>query len=210
MRTYISRNIVPLCIEIIFIISCFIVPKEYFIYSNFIFYIALLLYFILVKDFSMKEWLENLKKGKTFWKPVLTTVGFFLLAFVLTSVMEGAFPQFDAGTIGLRRDSWITLFLFAVSTIILPPIVEETFYRKNLILLENRKIMIVTTVFSMILYAAEHSLTVWGIALTMIWALPLSISYIKTKNVFVPMTAHFLVNLFGNGADVIFTMIRMM
>lgn len=33
----------------------------------------------------------------------------------------------------------------------------------------------------MLLYAAEHSLEPWGILLTAIWALPLTISYIKTK-----------------------------
>lgn len=43
----------------------------------------------------------------------------------------------------------------------------------------------------------------------MIWALPLSISYIKTKNVYVPMTAHFIGNLLGNGIDVIMTVIFM-
>ena len=59
----------------------------------------------------------------------------------------------------------------------------------------------------MFLYALEHSLTIWGILLTMIWALPLSISYIKTKNMYVPMTAHFIGNLLGNGIDVIMAII---
>lgn len=57
----------------------------------------------------------------------------------------------------------------------------------------------------MFLYAVEHALSPWGILLVMIWALPLSISYMKTKNVYIPMTAHFIVNLLGNGTDVIFT-----
>lgn len=61
----------------------------------------------------------------------------------------------------------------------------------------------------MFLYAAEHSLEPWGILLTAIWALPLTISYIKTKNVYVPMTAHFIGNILGNGATVIMTIIAM-
>ena len=69
--------------------------------------------------------------------------------------------------------------------------------------------LISTTLLSMFLYAIEHSLTIWGIFLTMIWALPLSISYIKTKNIYVPMTAHFIGNLLGNGIDVIMTIISM-
>ena len=74
---------------------------------------------------------------------------------------------------------------------------------------ENKAVLIITSLLGMFLYAFEHSLAVWGILLTMIWALPLSISYIKTKNVYVPMTAHFIGNLFGNGIDVVFTVIAM-
>jgi len=96
-----------------------------------------------------------------------------------------------------------------MSTILLPPIVEETFYRKNMISFENIVVLILTTLLGMLMYAIEHSLAVWGILLTMIWALPLSISYIKTKNIYVPMTAHFIGNLFGNGIDIIVTIIAM-
>lgn len=88
-------------------------------------------------------------------------------------------------------------------------ITEETFYRKNMISFQNKRMLISTTLLSMFLYAIEHSLTIWGIFLTMIWALPLSISYIKTKNIYVPMTAHFIGNLLGNGIDVIMTIISM-
>lgn len=35
MGKYIKLNAIPILIEIIFIISCFIIPKEYFIYTNF-------------------------------------------------------------------------------------------------------------------------------------------------------------------------------
>ncbi|MCQ2963933.1 MULTISPECIES: type II CAAX prenyl endopeptidase Rce1 family protein [Streptococcus] len=60
----------------------------------------------------------------------------------------------------------------------------------------------------MFLYTCEHLLAPLGIFLTMIWALPLSFSYIKTRNIYVVMTAHFLGNLLGNGVDVILTLIH--
>lgn len=210
MSVYLKKNIIPLGIEIIFIISCFIVPRDYYIYTNFVFYLLLLIYFIAVKDFSIKEWGSNLKKGKTFWKSVWVTAFFFMLAFVITTILENAFPHLDTGTIGLRRSNGFELFLFALSTIILPPIVEETFFRKGLIALENNAIMTITLVFSMFLYAAEHALSLWGIFLTMIWAFPLSISFIKTKNVYIPMTAHFIINLIGNGSEILFTIATML
>ena len=123
-------------------------------------------------------------------------------------MLEGFFPNFEIGSISLRRDSWLTLIVFVISTIFLPAVTEETFYRKNIILLDSKKAMIVTTFFSMLLYALEHSLSFWGIFLTMIWAFPLSLSYIKTRNIYVVMTAHFIGNLIGNGSDVIAILIH--
>lgn len=69
----------------------------------------------------------------------------------------------------------------------------------------NKKILVVTSILGMFLYALEHSLSMWGIFLTMIWALPLTVSYVRTKNIYVPMTAHFISNLIGNGLDVVMT-----
>ena len=209
MRDYIKVNIFPIIIEVIFIISCFIVPREYFIYTNFFFYLILAIFFWYRKDFSLKEWLYNLKSGKEFWKQVVLAAVGFIGAFIITMVLESIFADLNTGMIGLRRNSWISLILFAISTIVLPPIVEEIFFRKNMISFENKAVLIITSLLGMFLYAFEHSLAVWGILLTMIWALPLSISYIKTKNVYVPMTAHFIGNLFGNGIDVVFTVIAM-
>ena len=209
MGKYLRKNIIPIIIESVFILSCFIFPKEYFIYTNFIFYLLLLIYFCIKKDFSLKEWLRNIKGSKRFWKQVSITALLFVSAFIITIILENLFPNYNTGTIALRRDSWLTLTIFAISTIILPAITEETFYRKNMISFQNKRMLISTTLLSMFLYAIEHSLTIWGIFLTMIWALPLSISYIKTKNIYVPMTAHFIGNLLGNGIDVIMTIISM-
>ena len=210
MSKYIKLNIIPIIIEIIFIISCFIMPKEYFIYTNFLFYLLLLIYFYIKKEISLKEWFNNIKSGKKFWKQVIITALFFILAFIITTILENIFPNYNTGTIGLKRDSWLKLILFAISTILLPAMVEENFYRKNMISFKSKGLLLITTILGMFLYALEHSLTMWGIFLTMIWALPLSVSYIKTKNIYVPMTAHFIGNLFGNGTTVIMTIISLL
>lgn len=103
----------------------------------------------------------------------------------------------------LRADNWVKLFLLVISTIFFTPIVEETFYRKNLISFKNNKTLVITTLLAMFLYDLEHPLTCGGIFLCMIWALPLSISYIKTKNIHVTMTAHFICNLVINGSTLV-------
>lgn len=205
MKMYTRRNLCPVIMELAFIISCIFLPKEYYIYTNFLFYLALAVWFLLQKEFSFSDWKKNMQGGRRFWIPVFFTALGFMAAFAVTIFLEGAFPGLAVGMIGLRRNTWFTLFLFTLSTIILPPVVEECFFRKSMILFGNKKILILTSFGGMFMYALEHALSLWGILLVMLWALPLSLSYIKTKNVYIPMTAHFIVNLLGNGTDVVFT-----
>ena len=199
---YIKLNIFPIIVEVLFVLACLLF-QGYYIYINFLFYVVLAIYFRLRKDFSIQEWLNAIKGGNAFWKHVMLTILFFCLAFVFTNILENMFPYLSTGMINLKADNWLKLILFAASTIILPPIVEEVFYRKNLTSFKNGKILILTTLFSMFSYALEHTFTIWGIFLCMIWALPLSISYIKTKNMYVVMTAHFICNFVINGIAVV-------
>ncbi|MDO4720990.1 MAG: CPBP family intramembrane metalloprotease [Peptostreptococcaceae bacterium] len=199
MSESIKTNWLPIAAEIVFILCCLAADREYFIYINFSFYALLALYFCIRKDLVLKEWLDSLKSGRRFWKQVLWTLLSLVSAFVLTSLLENAFPHLDKGMILLKADNAFELILFIGSTILFPAAVEETFYRKNLISFQNRTALLCTALFSMFLYALEHALTIWGIFLCMIWALPLSISYIKTKNIHVAMTAHFICNLLMNG-----------
>ena len=210
VKEYLKRNFVPLAVELIFVVSCFIVPREYFIYTNCLFYLALFCYFLRTRDFVLKEWVSSFRGGKGYWGRVALTCAAFFLAFAVTILLEGFFPNLDTGNIALRRNSWGTLIIFFISTVLLPAITEETFFRKNLILLDNKRLMLITTAFSMLLYALEHSLSWWGIILTMIWALPLSVAYIRTKNIHIVMTAHFIGNLMGNGADVVLGAARLL
>lgn len=199
---YIKINIFPIIAEVLFVLACLLF-QGYYIYINFLFYIILAIYFWLGKDFSIKEWIASVKGGIAFWKQVILTTLFFCLAFVFTNILENMFPNLSTEMIHLKADNWLKLILFAASTIILPPIVEEVFYRKNLISFKNGKMLILTTLFSMFAYALEHTFSIWGVFLCMIWALPLSISYIKTKNIYVTMTSHFICNFVINGIAVV-------
>lgn len=179
-----------------------VLSKILYIYKFFILYSTGSI-FQAEKRFFNQRMFEFRKKGRIFWKQVLLTILFCALAFAFTNVLSNIFPQLNNGMIKLRVNNWFKLILFTFSTIILPPIVEESFYRKNLISFRNRRILVLTTLFSMFLYALEHALAIWGIFLCMIWVLPLSISYIKTKNIYVVMTAHFICNIVVNGVAIV-------
>ena len=195
---YIKLNIFPIIIEVLFVLACLLF-REHYIYINFLFYIVLAIYFRSRKAFFIREWLNSLKGGSAFWRQVILTIFFFGLAFVFTNILDNMFPHFNMGIINLKVDNWLKLILFTGSAIIFPPIVEEIFYRKNLISFKKRRTLILTALFSMFLYALEHTFAIWGIFLCMIWAVPLSVAYIKTKNIYVPITAHFICNCVMNG-----------
>ena len=57
-------NIIPIIIEIIFVVSCFIIPKEYFIYTNFLFYMFLLIYLMLI-DLTQQATIS--RKSPIYW-----------------------------------------------------------------------------------------------------------------------------------------------
>lgn len=171
MSIYLRKNALPIFIEIIFVVSCFFVPQEYYIYSNLLFYLLLFADFYVKREFSFRKWVKNLKGGKTFWKQVIVTTVFFLIVFGLTTALESFFPNLDTGMIMLKRDTPARLIAFAISTMFLPAITEESFYRKSIISFRSKPALVLSAVFGMLLYAAEHSLKPWGIFLTAIWAL---------------------------------------
>lgn len=202
-NNYFKSLIFPISIEMLFVLGCCLSNPKDHIFLNFLFYLILAIYFVWNKNFSLKEWCEALSSGRRFWKQVFLTILFLSLAFVFTNFLESLFPDLDKGMIHLRADSWLKLILYAASTILLPPIVEEIFYRKLFISFKNKQILVVTTLLSMLLYAMEHALAIWGIFLYMVWALPFSLSYIRTRNIYVPMTAHLICNIIINGIAVI-------
>ncbi|AEZ62214.1 hypothetical protein Si021_01979 [Streptococcus infantarius subsp. infantarius] len=70
-RDYIASNAIPILIEVVFILSCLIVPSSYLIYTNALFYFLLLVYFLISKDLNLKEWFRSFKSGRKYWIKVL-------------------------------------------------------------------------------------------------------------------------------------------
>lgn len=98
-------------------------------------------------------------------------------------------PDFNFGV-----NSIIATGLF--STIIISPISEELIFRGVIL---NRLKLVVPTIFSILisslLFASLHSFG--SIISAFIFAICMAILYLKTDNIFVPIFAHFLNNLFA-------------
>ncbi len=210
MKKYITSNMLLFVVQILFIISAVFLEDKYILWTNFLFYSTILAILVYLKEVSFSNWKKSLAKGKKFWISVLLTIVALTAAFTLTSTLEQLFPQFDSTMINLKRSNLLEVIVFGISTMILAPITEEAFFRKRLIDFRNNKWLICTTILSVFLYGVEHSLTLWGIFLASVWGLTFSISYIKTKDVYVPMTAHLILNLIGNGFTVFYAITKLM
>ena len=182
----------PIILKVTFIILCFVL--SYHNTRMFIviwhFFVALLGYIIATKSVSMYQWYRALAGGWHFWQQVILTLVCAAGAFGATSMLEQAFPHLATGVITMPVKTAGELLLFALSTIVLPAIVEETIFRKQMICLTSRTAIICTTLLSAMLFAAEHFVTPWGMLPGMVWALPFSLAYSMTRNVYVLMTTH--------------------
>jgi hypothetical protein len=107
------------------------------------------------------------------------------------------------GEFNIKCDTPFKLFLFGMQTILFPPLAEEMFYRKNLIVYDSKKKTAVTILISSFLFAAEHTYYQFGIVTYMILGIAFGLAYLKFKNIYVMITAHFLTNLSGNGITII-------
>ena len=187
-----------------------IFDKHTRVYCDLVFYAGLAIYFFILRDWRFSLWKVELKRGKIFWFPVLITILGMTIMFGIGIGSKILFPNVNDGMAVLGVDSWISLIAFAFVTIFLPPISEEVFYRKAIIVFSSKSILYISVIVSIFLYASEHSLMPLGFLQACLWGIPFSIAYIKTKNVYVCMTAHILCNLVVNGITVIITAINLL
>ena len=199
MSGYFLKNGFPIGAEVLFIIAAVLLPSTWLIYISFLFYALVLGYFVTKSDFSLSAWQNAEEEGESFWIPVLLTVLALLICFLFTGMLESRFPDMESGHFQMAVDSWLELILFAITAMVLTPLAEELFYRRSLISFHSPLSLIITVLLSLLLYSLEHGVNPLGILTTVIWGLPLTVSYVRTRNFYIPLTAHFIANRFRNG-----------
>ncbi len=201
ISNYIKSNIIPILWEIL-CLTGFVLFPEWIPYINFAFYLGLIIYFR--KDVDFREMLNQWKLGKSFWKSVAFTLLALVVGFACSILLSNViFAGTNDGMFNLRMEGWLGIFLFACSTILMPPLAEELFFRKNLLLDSSAAAVAITSILSILLYSAEHSLHWLGLLETVCIAVPFTAAYLKTKNIYVVITAHLILNVAGNLPTVI-------
>lgn len=200
MKEWVRENTAPVLWEILYII-CTIRFPQYSLYLNTAFFIGIIIRFH--RDFSFKALREQWTSGKNFWIPAFYTVAGLIAGFAVSAVLSASvFSDVDNRMFQMPVHGWRDLLLFTCSTVFLPPLAQELFYRKSLIDGSSRSMLIFTSIISILMYSVEHGIGWVGIVEAVCLAIPFIISYIKTQNVYIVITAHFILNLIGNLPDV--------
>ena len=172
------------------------------IYFSAVYYWVLFIFYLATKQFRFCELLINWRGGMKFWRGVILTFLGMIVAYAI-GLLPSMLFQLDDGMAAYRINKPISLFLFAVTLIPLPSVVEENFFRKNIISFKSKPAVLATTFIGLFLYAVSHTFNPIGIFSAFMWGVPLAIAYIKTKNIYIPITAHLIANILMNGMDAI-------
>ncbi|MBR6224984.1 MAG: CPBP family intramembrane metalloprotease [Firmicutes bacterium] len=146
----------------------------------------------------------------TFWIPVaLTFFGLYLADFLKTNIIPSWFPMTRDGTVQIiYHNELFPTFIYAVMMIVIKPVAEELFYRKALIRYGSKKKVLAFTILSLLLCALSRAHGLLGIAEWMLMALPVTIAYLATRNIYISLMAHVLWEFYDNIYSVIYTFAR--
>ena len=184
---------VPVIWQLIYMLSAVILWKRT-LYLQLLFLGGLVWWFH--KDFSIKRFLANVRRGRYFWVPVIATaVVLWLASFITDRLKTGVFMGKADGLIGVVTYNVFEIIIYTMMTIFLLPIAENLFYRRAILQFFGKRKLAAGFIISIVLYALSHALGWIGLLEYCLIGIPLSIAYILTGNLYVVIMANMLVNL---------------
>ncbi len=205
-----NRLYIPFVWELLFILATIHYPKQTLMLF-FVFYLGILYYFyFFYKQFSFRKLYKNFKKVVAFWIPVvLTFFGLYLADFIKTNVIPSLFPLVKDGTVQIiYHNELFPTFIYAIMMIIIKPVAEELFFRKAIIRFGSKKKVLAFTVMSLVLCALSRAHGLLGIAEWILMALPVTIAYVATRNIYISVLAHVIFEFYDNIYSVVYTFAR--
>lgn len=164
------------------------------------------------KEFSIKAF------GKTYisgWKPWAWTAVCALLAFgavqLKTYILWDLFFGKDPGLISLfLKENYFEEAFYAITMMVLLPVAENLFLRKGLLSGNNKALMVVFTIVSLVGSAILFAHGIPGIVYYVILAAPFTAVYLITKNVYITITAQIIISAYIYIPDIAYDIARMM
>ncbi|MBO5620645.1 MAG: CPBP family intramembrane metalloprotease, partial [Butyrivibrio sp.] len=162
------------------------------------------------KQFSFRKLKKNFGRIVTFWIPVaLTFAGLYIANYIKVQIIPYKFIGVRDGTVQIiYHNELFPTIIYALMMIVIKPVAEELFYRKALIKFGSKKKVIAFTLLSLLLCALSRAHGLLGIAEWMLMALPVTIAYVATRNIYISLTAHVLFEFYDNIYSVVYAIAR--
>ena len=205
-----NRLYIPFIWELLLVVLTIFFPRNT-LYIYFVFYLGLYYYFYsFYKQFSFRKLKKNLKRVVSFWIPVALTFGGLVLAnHIRLYVVPNLFLGVRDGTVQIiYHNELFPTILYAIMMIVLKPVAEELFFRKALIRFGSKKRVLAYTILSLVLCALTRAHGLLGICEWMLMALPVTIVYLATRNIYISLMAHVLFEFYDNIYPVVYTIAR--
>lgn len=147
-----------------------------------------------------------------FWLPVAVTfAGLYGANYIKNNLIQANFPLVKDGTVSIitHNDILPTVF-YALMMIVMKPVAEELFFRKAIIKFGSRKRVIALSVVSLLLCAITRAHGILGIAEWVLMALPVTIAYVATRNIYISVMAHVAFEFYDNIYSVVYAIGRIL
>ncbi|MCR5557590.1 MAG: CPBP family intramembrane metalloprotease [Butyrivibrio sp.] len=147
-----------------------------------------------------------------FWVPVLITfIGLLLANDIKNKIIQPLFYTAKDGTISIitKNDIFPTI-MYATMMIIMKPVAEELFFRKAIISFGSKKRVFALTIVSLLLCAVSRAHGVLGIAEWILMAIPVTVAYVVTRNIYISVMAHVAFEFYDNIYSIVYAIGRIM
>ena len=175
------------------------------------YYLLLFLVMILIRGLSVPRYFREWKRLRGFWLPVLLTLAGMALMYLLREFLL-RLPEHYIGDgliqpyINQSLDYWI----YGITFGFLMPVASGLFYRDTYILHKDKRItagyILLYAVIECLLYVDPgHPIGIVSAILPMI---PLTVSFLLTRNPRIPITAHILFCAYDKLFLVLYSLVR--
>jgi membrane protease YdiL (CAAX protease family) len=139
----------------------------------------------------------------------LTFFGLYIANYIKVQVIPYKFIGVKDGTVQIiYHNELFPTLIYAVMMIVLKPVAEELFFRKAMIRFGSKKKVLAFSILSLVLCALSRAHGFLGIAEWMLMALPVTIAYVATRNIYISLMAHVLFEFYDNIYSVVYTIAR--
>ena len=202
LRAYAVDNVVPILAEIAFVVAAALWPDG-ILYSNLAFYLLLIVYYATGGSYSITQLGTRLSTSR-FWKSILFAIGCIAVGYTALVILERLLPSLPTGEVLLPIHRPLQMALFALETIVMPPLAEEMFYRRHLIILDRGYgALVASAIFSSVLFALAHAFAPFCVALYALLGIAFSLAYVRCRDIHAMIAAHLVVNVLFDGITIV-------